>query len=218
MTLKPVTAEQHLLYGAVPAAARSGTRPWPVHRTVPCRSSECRGFGGCDRLHCRKTSECEGRGGRNCYRRLFLVSGKSWRRGGAARQLRLRGNPRQPSDWKEVSESERVKDDVGSSEQKWRKHFVYSGFSSRPQQVSNWERWQCSLLVDEWHLRRLSILLLLLELSKLSKLCLSISQILAWPPVSTTKLRTSSDLENFFLTITRLFALFQVDIFVFVVL
>ena len=82
--------------------------------------------------------------------------------------------------------------------EKWRKHFVYSGFSSRPQQVSNWERWQCSLLVDEWHLRRLSILLLLLELSKLSKLCLSISQILAWPPVSTTKLRTSSDLENFF--------------------
>ena len=55
-------------------------------RSVPCRSSECRGFGGCDRLHCRKTSECEGRGGRNCYRRLFLVThtGKSWRRGGAA--------------------------------------------------------------------------------------------------------------------------------------
>ena len=41
--------------------ARSGTRPCPVQRTVPCRSSECRGFGGCDRLHCRKTSECEGR-------------------------------------------------------------------------------------------------------------------------------------------------------------
>ena len=174
--------------------------------TAPCRADRrsAGASGAATELHCRKTSECEGRGGRNCYRRLFLVTGKSWRRGGrggAAPWLRLRGRPCQPvpSDWKEVSESERVFEEWAER----RKHFAYSGFSSRRHQVSTWKRWQRSLLVDEWHLCRLSILLLLqlqLELSKLSKLCLSISQILAWPALSssTTKLKTSSDPEKYF--------------------
>ena len=146
-------------------------------RSVPCRSSECRGFGGCDRLHCRKTSECEGRGGRNCYRRLFLVThtGKSWRRGGAAPAPRdfLSTRPQ----WLKVSEWEWEVCGCEAEE----KNFIYPQFLSRRHQVSNWKRWQCLLLVDEWHLCRLSILLLLLELSKMSKLCLSILQILAWP-------------------------------------
>ena len=155
--------------------ARSGTRPCPVQRTVPCRSSECRGFGGCDRLHCRKTSECEGR------EKLLQTAIFSEQR----QELRVPPMPSFPpapsktlstpsSDWKAVSESERV--NVGVRQK--RKHFIYSGFLSRRHQVSNWKRWQCLLIVDEWHLCRLSILLLLLELSKMSKLCLSISQIL----------------------------------------
>ena len=161
----------------MPAGTRSGTRPGTPDRAVPIV-----GVPGLPR--CRPSSTVERRvnasGRGNCYRRLFLVTGKSWRRPPCLRRLRGIVKPR--LQWLKGNEREweRGKREWGGKSRE--KTFLFSGFSSRQHQVGDRKRWQCSVLVDEWHLCRLSILLLLLlELSKMSKLCLSILQILAWP-------------------------------------
>ena len=85
----------------MPAGTRSGTRPGTPDRAVPIV-----GVPGLPR--CRPSSTVERRvnasGRGNCYRRLFLVTGKSWRRPPCLRRLRGIVKPR--LQWLKVSEWE----------------------------------------------------------------------------------------------------------------
>ena len=151
----------------------------PARHTGPCRADR-RSAGASTvptELHCRKTSECE-REGKLLQTAIFSDRQELTTPSlpPTAPRNRQTPSPVIESQWVRVREGEK------GVRRENQKTFLFSGFSSRQHQVGNRKRWQCSLLVDEWHLCRLSILLLLLlELSKMSKLCLSILQILAWP-------------------------------------
>ena len=172
-----------LLYSAVPAGVLCPLRHSQLGRLPgPCRADHrsAGASGAATELHCRKTSECEGRAGGETATDGAIFSDTArvddeGRSSGSERDfLSTRPTPVIESQWVRVR-------GVGVRKKK-RKDFIYPEFWARRHQVSNWKRWQCLLIVDEWHLCRLSILLLLLlELSKMSKLSLSILQILAWP-------------------------------------
>lgn len=147
----------------------------------------------------RKTSECEGRGGETATQTVAAIfsdipAGKSW----LWREARLPPTLVNPTQWLKSSDwewEERVR--KWEREKRERNHFAHLGFSSSILKVSKWKWCQCLLSVSEWHLCRLSILLLLLllQLSKCPSCVYRFYKSLLCPPVTTTKLRNSDELN-----------------------